>query len=176
MSQLFLILIQVPVPDSIVAFIRGCTLSYGKVKLVLKHNRYFVESSHPETLQFLLKDRIIREARLVSAPTDHSIKAATFTTSKAPTRGNLIIPGTKEAEKKKADLVDGTTPQNGKPSDSDLFTSVVGVEGGKCSPVCRVRSFILFSDEIDEDDDNVHAFEIKDDKIDVRVQLRTTCF
>lgn len=24
-----------------------CTLSYGKVKLVLKHNRYFVESSHP---------------------------------------------------------------------------------------------------------------------------------
>ena len=23
-----------------------CTLSYGKVKLVLKHNRYFVESAH----------------------------------------------------------------------------------------------------------------------------------
>jgi DNA excision repair protein ERCC-3 len=105
-------------------------LSYGKVKLVLKHNRYFVESGHPETLQFLLKDRNIREARLVSAPTDHSIKAATFTTSKAPTRGNLIIPGTKEAEKKK-DIVDGATPQNGKSSDSDLFTSVVGVEGGK---------------------------------------------
>ena len=54
------------------SFIRGCTLSYGKVKLVLKHNRYFVESSHPETLQFLLKDRVIREARLVSAPTDHT--------------------------------------------------------------------------------------------------------
>lgn len=123
-------MIQVPVPDSIVAFIRGCTLSYGKVKLVLKHNRYFVESSHPETLQLLLKDRIIREARLVSAPTDHSIKAATFTTSKAPTRGNLVIPGTKEAEKKKADVVNGTTLQNGKSSDADLFTSVVGVEGG----------------------------------------------
>jgi len=106
-------------------------LSYGKVKLVLKHNRYFVESSHPETLQFLLKDRNIREARLVSAPADHSIKAATFTTSKAPTRGNLIIPGTKEAEKKKTDVVDGTTPQNAKPSDANLFTSVVGVEAGK---------------------------------------------
>lgn len=92
-----------------------------------------MESSHPETLQFLLKDRVIREARLVSAPVDHSIKAATFTTSKAPTRGNLIIPGTKEAEKKKADVVDGATPQNGKTSDADLFTSVVGVEGGMCS-------------------------------------------
>lgn len=135
--------------------------------MVLKHNRYFVESSHPETLQFLLKDQVIREARLVSAPTDLSIKAATFTTSKAPTRGNLIIPGTKETEKKKAD-VDGTTLQNGKPSDTDLFTSVVGVEGGTCCTVLRLHSLILFTDEIEEDDDNVHAFEIKDDKIDVR--------
>jgi hypothetical protein len=30
------------------------------VKLVLKHNRYFVESAHPETLQFLLKDPVIQ--------------------------------------------------------------------------------------------------------------------
>jgi DNA excision repair protein ERCC-3 len=126
-----------------------------------------VESSHPDTLQSLLKDRIIREARLISAPTDHSIKAATFTTSKAPTRGNLVIPGTKEAEKRKSDVVDGT--QNGKPSDVDLFTSVVGVEGGKRLTVFRLRFLISVIDEIEEDDDNVHAFEIKDDKIDVRV-------
>lgn len=119
---------QVPVPDSIVAFIRGCTLSYGKVKLVLKHNKYFVESSHPETLQLLLKDRIIRDARIVTALTDNSIKAATFTTSKAPTRGNLIIPGT---EKKKDDSADGKTgPQNGGQTDADFFTSVVGVDAG----------------------------------------------
>ncbi|KAF8963420.1 DNA repair helicase rad25 [Flammula alnicola] len=141
-------IIEVPVPDSIVAFIRGCTLSYGKVKLVLKHNKYFVESNHPETLQLLLKDRVIREARIVTTQTDNSIKAATFTTSKAPTRGNLVIPGT---EKKKDDLGDGKSgPQNSNPTDADLFTSVVGVD----------------ADEIDEDDDNVHAFQIKDDKID----------
>ena len=41
-----------------------CTLSYGKVKLVLKHNRYFVESNHPECLQKLLKDPVIQECRL----------------------------------------------------------------------------------------------------------------
>ena len=41
-----------------------CTLSYGKVKLVLKHNRYFVESTHPEVLQKLLKDPVIQECRL----------------------------------------------------------------------------------------------------------------
>ncbi|KAF7327441.1 putative DNA repair helicase ercc3 [Mycena kentingensis (nom. inval.)] len=136
---------KVPVPDSITAFIRERTLSYGKVKLVLKHNKYYVESSHPETLQILLKDRVIREARVISQQTDNSIKANTFTTTKAPTKGNLVIPGTsKEPEKKKDD---------GKPagqSDADIFTSVVGVEG----------------DEIEEDDENVHAFEIDDAKID----------
>ncbi|KAI0329109.1 DNA helicase [Cubamyces sp. BRFM 1775] len=137
---------KVPVPDSIVDFIRERTLSYGKVKLVLKHNKYYVESSHPETLQILLKDKIIREARVHSAPTDNSIRAATFTTSKAPVKGNLVIPGTKEGEKKD-DVANG---KNGAKTDAELFTSVVGVE----------------NDEVEEDDDNVHAFEIDDAKID----------
>nr|CAD7399598.1 unnamed protein product [Timema cristinae] len=52
------------VPDGIVEFIKLCTLSYGKVKLVLKHNRYFVESPHPEVLQKLLKDPVIQDCRL----------------------------------------------------------------------------------------------------------------
>ncbi|EAU85533.1 DNA helicase [Coprinopsis cinerea okayama7 len=137
-------IIEVPVPETIVNFIRERTLSYGKVKLVLKHNKYFVESSHPETLQFLLKDKIIREARSQAPVVDSSIKASTFTTAKAPVRGNLAIPGTKEPEKK-----DGATNMPNT-SDAQLFTSVVGVE----------------SDDIEEDDDNVHAFEIDDAKID----------
>lgn len=147
---------KVPVPESITSFIRERTLSYGKVKLVLKHNKYFVESSHPETLQLLLKDRVIREARLITAQTDNSIKAATFTTSKAPVKGSLAIPGTKDAEKSKGEpAVGGTGSTLGQAvtrsaADVDLFTSVVGVE----------------SDEIDEDDENVHAFEINDAKID----------
>ena len=52
------------IPEGIIAYIELCTLSYGKVKLVLKHNRYFVESSHPEVLQKLLKDPVIQECRL----------------------------------------------------------------------------------------------------------------
>lgn len=52
------------VPDGIVEFIRLCTLSYGKVKLVLKHNRYFVESPFPEVLQKILKDPVIQNCRL----------------------------------------------------------------------------------------------------------------
>ncbi|XP_045462034.1 general transcription and DNA repair factor IIH helicase subunit XPB [Harmonia axyridis] len=52
------------IPEGIIEFIKLCTLSYGKVKLVLKHNKYFVESPHPEVLQKLLKDPVIQECRL----------------------------------------------------------------------------------------------------------------
>ncbi|XP_028920075.1 general transcription and DNA repair factor IIH helicase subunit XPB isoform X2 [Ornithorhynchus anatinus] len=55
------------IPDGIVQFIKLCTISYGKVKLVLKHNRYFVESSHPDVIQQLLQDQVIRDCRLRNA-------------------------------------------------------------------------------------------------------------
>lgn len=51
-------------------------------------------------------------------------------TSKAPIKGNLVIPGTKEAERKKDGVSIGTAIENTARSDADLFTSVVGVEGG----------------------------------------------
>lgn len=52
------------IPEGVVEFIKLCTLSYGKVKLVLKHNRYFVESTFPDILQKLLKDHKIQDCRL----------------------------------------------------------------------------------------------------------------
>eukprot|EP00126_Sphaerothecum_destruens_P004672 Sdes_comp18317_c0_seq1m8037 len=55
---------KVPLPEGIGEFIRSCTLSYGKVKLVLKHNRYFIESVYADILQTLLKDPLIQEARV----------------------------------------------------------------------------------------------------------------
>jgi DNA excision repair protein ERCC-3 len=126
---------KVPVPESIITFIRERTLSYGKVKLVLKHNKYFVESTHPDTLQLLLKDKVIREARVNSQQAENSIKAATFTTTtKAPVKGNLVIPGTKEAEKRKEEVANskvGSNVGSNMSSDASLFTSIVAVEGGE---------------------------------------------
>ncbi|MBN3310590.1 ERCC3 helicase, partial [Amia calva] len=55
------------VPDGIIQFIKLCTVSYGKVKLVLKHNRYFVESAFPEVIQRLLQDPVIKDCRLRTA-------------------------------------------------------------------------------------------------------------
>ncbi|GMM53409.1 TFIIH/NER complex ATPase/helicase subunit [Maudiozyma humilis] len=57
---------KVPVAQSIIDFIKGATVSYGKVKLVIKHNRYFVETTQAEILQMLLKDTIIGPLRIDS--------------------------------------------------------------------------------------------------------------
>lgn len=50
-------------PESVINFINSCTLSYGKVKLVLRHNKYFVESSYPEVIQELLSDSVVAHCR-----------------------------------------------------------------------------------------------------------------
>jgi len=140
-------------------------VSYGKVKLVLKHNKYFVESSHPEMLQHLLKDSTIRDSRVA---TDASGNA--LTTAKAPQAGSIVIPGTARPADK-----DGKAPEAGKPkqSDADLFTSVVGVEGGELV-VRGLRTMLktVGADEIDEEDERVHSFQIEDSKIEVRCQSR----
>lgn len=42
-------------PREIIDFIHGSTANYGKVKLVLKKNQYFVESPFPEVVSFFLQ-------------------------------------------------------------------------------------------------------------------------
>lgn len=46
-------------PESVITFISSCTLSYGKVKLVLRQNKYFVESSYRNIIDELLADSVI---------------------------------------------------------------------------------------------------------------------
>ncbi|KAK9479395.1 P-loop containing nucleoside triphosphate hydrolase protein [Lipomyces japonicus] len=128
---------KVPVPKNIVEFITSCTVSYGKVKLVLKHNRYFVESPQADTLQMLLNDKEIGPLRIEGD--DYNNNSTTIVEGlvreKAPTMGELQIPGTK-----KLDL-----PATGQQQQQveDLFTSVVGLDR-----------------DDDEDMDAVHSFEI----------------
>lgn len=47
-------------PGSVETFIRACTVSYGKAKLVLKHNKHYIESPFPEVLRELLKNPTVR--------------------------------------------------------------------------------------------------------------------
>jgi DNA excision repair protein ERCC-3 len=54
-------------PLSVVKLIDKCTRTYGKAKLVLHHNRYYVQSPYPEVLRFLLQDEQIARARVQPA-------------------------------------------------------------------------------------------------------------
>ncbi|KAG0172940.1 DNA repair helicase RAD25 [Apophysomyces sp. BC1034] len=144
---------KVPVPDSITQFIRQCTLSYGKVKLVLKHNRYYVESSHPETLQMLLKDpsinagRIIRDDndQIVSAPNNSA--ASTFLVNNKPTGKDLAIPGIKKDDK----VVEDSEKEERKKEDEKLFGAVVRIDKE--------------DEEEDYEGEQVHAFEIAPEQV-----------
>ncbi|GAA5908027.1 TFIIH/NER complex ATPase/helicase subunit SSL2 [Sporobolomyces salmoneus] len=160
---------KVPVPDELCDFIRECTHSYGKVKMVLKKNKHFVESGDPETLRILLRDEVIAKARVPPEVTEQEERdkdgTATFglEKDKAPSRAGLVIPGTKEAGaptlpngQKDATANGGVNGKDGagdkgkeKEAEEDLFTAVVGLEK---------------DDDVD-DDDEVHAFEIQEAEI-----------
>ncbi|WPK25692.1 hypothetical protein PUMCH_003017 [Australozyma saopauloensis] len=130
---------KTPVPDSFLKFIRDATVKFGKVKLVLKNNKYFVESAHADILQMLLKDPVIGPLRVNSAASDAS-KSNNLLSEQAPTQGDLAIPGTKKK------------PEDGNKNVEDIFASVVGKSA---------------ADDEDDDLDKVHSFEIASDTVEV---------
>ena len=56
-------------PLQVIEYIRSCTYTFGKAKIVLKDNRFFIESRHQDILRELLKNPVIRNARVeIAAP------------------------------------------------------------------------------------------------------------
>ncbi|KAK0623618.1 P-loop containing nucleoside triphosphate hydrolase protein [Immersiella caudata] len=140
---------KTPLPATIRKFINKCTHSYGKVKLVLQNNKYFVESVDAEMLETLLKDPIIGPLRV------HSSEG--ITTSYAPTMGGLVIPGTKNAAGIRQAELDKAS---GKPV-------APGAEAGN-----EADLYATLNDEDDDDDKTaVHSFEINDNAVEI-VQKR----
>ncbi|CAK7205213.1 DNA repair helicase RAD25 [Sporothrix eucalyptigena] len=76
------------IPPNIVEYIKHCGKSYGKVKLVLRRNKYYVETADAAVMQILLKDPEISACR---------VHGAEEMTMKAPTVAGLAIAGTKDA-------------------------------------------------------------------------------
>ena len=154
---------KVSVPKSVLDFIREYTMSFGKIKLVLKQNRYFVESSHPEILQMLLRDPVISEARVRPGESANDLPIATHTTTTtaaAAPSTEVEHPSASNGAAKSAHTSSATGgggsqqtatvgPEASKESEQDLFSAVIGVYD---------------ADELDEDD-AVHSFEIREEQI-----------
>ncbi|GMF07442.1 unnamed protein product [Ambrosiozyma monospora] len=141
---------KVPVAESVVNFIRQATVSYGKVKLVLKYNRYFVESPQADILQMLLKDEVIGPLRIKSSETTVTTSDGLVHT-KAPEKGDLVIAGTKNKDNKKdADGSKKDEEDNDKEDIEAEFANVIGETG---------------ENEDDDDIDTVHSFEISSESV-----------
>lgn len=67
-------------PEEMIGFIHASTANYGKVKLVLKKNRYFIESHYPEVLKRLLQDEVIGHSRI---STEDTLGSDEFSISKS---------------------------------------------------------------------------------------------
>jgi DNA excision repair protein ERCC-3 len=147
---------KVKIPPETIEYIREATKSFGKVRLVLKDTKYYVESGYPDTLRLLLRDKIISDARATEEGQSADLETAT-----APKKSSLVIPGTKYAGAGAAGehVTDGGVASepaagaegaaaNGQEEDG-LFTAFVGLD----------------ADEEAEDDDNVHRFQIKADEM-----------
>ncbi|XP_069845550.1 general transcription and DNA repair factor IIH helicase/translocase subunit XPB [Dipodomys merriami] len=137
------------VPDGIIQFIKLCTVSYGKVKLVLKHNRYFVESSHPDVIQHLLQDPVIRECRLRNAEGEATeLITETFTSKSAISKSadGSSGPSTSQA----------TDPQGKSDIPTDLFDFYEQMD----------------KDEEEEEETQTVSFEVKQEMIE---ELQKRC-
>ncbi|KAK0541409.1 DNA repair helicase RAD25 [Tilletia horrida] len=186
---------KVPVPESVVDFIRTNTASFGKVKLVLKQNKYFVESAHPEILRELLQEDVIGNARIKPGEGDDAGANGNGRAGgglevlgkiQAPTRGDLVIPGTESAARRAQQqqganagasgataaggqqaqgAVSGTSkaqPDSNVTSSANLSTA----EAARKEADADLFTAIIGVDDADElDDDIVHNFEIREDSI-----------
>ncbi|KAG0436917.1 General transcription and DNA repair factor IIH helicase subunit XPB [Dictyocoela muelleri] len=51
-------------PKGVVEFIEGCTKSYGKIKLILKNGKYFLEANDQDSFNLIARDSVLCECRV----------------------------------------------------------------------------------------------------------------
>lgn len=148
---------KTPLPQSLIRDIQRWTASYGKLKLVLKRSRYYLESAVPSIIQKLLADEVIASCRAVRVPGDENAAERALAVARGgvesgpkPSRDGLIIPGTKEA-RRAARLAKGLDPDEdeaeGEPAgnagaerdgaDDDILGAVIGLDRGQSLPRAR---------------------------------------
>ncbi|KKY15903.1 putative dna repair helicase rad25 [Phaeomoniella chlamydospora] len=133
---------KTPVADSVKEFINKHTKSYGRVRLVLRENKFFLESEDPEIIQMLLRDEIVGPCRI----------ADTQATKGTQKMGGLIIPGTRDAA--------------GARQNPDQAPQMQGTEGRDPEKQAEEDMLAALRDEDDDEEENLvetHSFQIATD-------------
>ena len=142
---------KVPVAKEIVEFIESATVSYGKVKLVLKDNKYYVESTLAEILQMLLQDPVIGPCRITSSGENNQLQTYNVTKDSSAVPGKDFPEETDKSAAQMAALaltvLNEAPPLSG--NVGEIFDGIMGI-----------------GDE-EGDDFAVHAFEISVQSVEI---------
>lgn len=153
-----------PIPETIVQFIRMYTISYGKIKLVLKQNRYFIESPHAEILQKLLKDDVIGPLRIeaeISKNKSYVNNLDSSQTNNVSFEKKMEIDDKNENSQNNINLKD-----NAKREELTVFKQIDENEIKDLNEIDEPFP-ILNIDHDDDDDDNIHSFEIPSSSVEI---------
>lgn len=144
---------KTPLPPKIEKFIIECTRAFGKVKLVLKHNKFFLETPDNKILRTLMKDEVIAA--------QVAVENRGIITEKAPKLGGVVIPGTKDAA--------GMRQQ---PGAQDSNEPPIDDRGG---PAKEDDIYMTLREDDDDDEDTnelqIHSVEVPRDGVEA-VQKR----
>lgn len=151
------------IPQGIIEFIQLCTLSYGKVKLVLKQNKYFVESPHPEILQKILKDPVVQSCRLKRAESTDG--DGFIVSAQDKIKSNLF--NSKVAGAAAGAAANNSTAAGGKIDDK--AANAAAVDGATVVPDDITNFYEKIDNEDDEETLNLDtvSFEVDQEKIEV---------
>ncbi|KAG8898097.1 hypothetical protein FRC01_011027, partial [Tulasnella sp. 417] len=142
---------KTPVPENVIRMIMDCTVSYGKIKLVLKRNRYHVEATDSKVLQTLLADPIVSSARVTSDGMGQiTSELRGLLAGVNPQNAEVVSASATPSRIASASHRPLAIGSNSRQRHTDLFASVVGAA----------------SDENDGDDQNSHSFEVFHAKLD----------
>ncbi|TPX76400.1 hypothetical protein CcCBS67573_g02337 [Chytriomyces confervae] len=153
---------KVKLPQRVVDFIKDCTNTYGKVKLVLNDNRYYLESTFPKVLRYLLKDPVISNSRVLrnaseESAVEESIKRRLNGQSKAEKAAAEAKAKKEEADAKAAKAaasvdIKGVKSKALAAGNLDLYNSLAMTPANAATDETAFGAVISLDQEDEEDD------------------------
>ncbi|KAJ2906879.1 uncharacterized protein MKZ38_010377 [Zalerion maritima] len=136
---------KTPIPEAIVKYVDNFTASFGKLKMVLKNTKYYLESTEIKVLQKVLQH-----------PGAVGCRQQSISSSKEKTAAaSLVIPGTQNAAglKQAGAVAGGAAQEVANRSVDELPTPN------------------LLDDDDDDNEEQVFAFEVPDSSVETILQL-----
>ncbi|KAI8815935.1 DNA repair helicase rad25 [Fimicolochytrium jonesii] len=151
-----------PLPPSLEDFIRTNTASCGKIKLVLKRNRYWIESADEGVLRTLLRDEKIRACRVAADGVEAETEDDVLFTERAPDAAGLTIAGfaapngasSEDQTERRSSAVDSGRLADPASASDNQFASVITIDNEDADEDTEqqeqlVRSFEIAKTSVD---------------------------